>query len=89
MPRCVSAMLATTRVSSGGAGSVLTWTLTQNTLDRARDEDEMQPPSIGRCAEQAGAGRAGSPTDPAALQRGTVTADVMSSRCVAGEDQRG
>jgi hypothetical protein len=69
MTRCASAMLGTTRVSSGGAGSVLVWTLTQNTLDRARDEDEMQPPSIGRCAQE-GAGRTGSPTDPA-LRRGT------------------
>jgi hypothetical protein len=88
MTRRASAMLGTTRVSSGGAGSVLVWTLTQNTLDRARDEGEMQPPSIGRCAAQEGAGRAGSPTDPA-LRRGTVTADVMSGRCMAGEDQRG
>jgi hypothetical protein len=51
MTRRASAVLDTTRVSSGGAGSALVWTLTQNTLDRARDEDEMQPPSIGRCAQ--------------------------------------
>jgi hypothetical protein len=52
MTRRASAVFATTRVSSGGAGSVLIGTLTQNTLDRARDEDEMQPPSIGRCANR-------------------------------------
>ena len=88
MTRRASAVLGTTRISSGGAGSVLIGTLTQNTLDRARDEDEMQPPSIGRCVPQGGAGRAGSPTDPA-LRRDTVTVDVMSGRCLAGEDQRG
>lgn len=87
MTRRASAVLDATRISSGGAGSVRMGSLTQNTLDNARDEDAMQPPSIGRCAAQRDAGRAGSPTN-SARQCGSITPDVMSGWCLAGEDQR-
>lgn len=88
MTRRASAMLGATRVSSGGAGSVLVWTLTQNTLDRARDEGEMQL-TEHRPLRYTARRRACWVPNRSALRRGTVTAALMSGRCLAGEEQRG